>query len=47
MRVKIGIFLCDCGGSLKNIDFSKISQTLEGLEDVAFVDTGSNLCLEH
>lgn len=46
MRVKIGIFLCDCGGSLKNIDFSKISQKLEGLEDVAFVDTGSNLCLE-
>jgi len=46
MRVKIGIFLCDCGGSLKNIDFSKISQTLASLEDVAFVDTSPNLCLE-
>jgi len=46
MRVKIGIFLCDCGRSLKNIDFSKISETLENLEDVAFVDTSPNLCLE-
>jgi len=46
MRLNIGIFLCDCGGSLKNIDFPKISQALENMDDVAFVDTGSNLCLE-
>ena len=43
---KMGIFLCDCGGSLKNIDFSKISGDLEKLEGVAFVDVSHSLCLE-
>jgi heterodisulfide reductase subunit A len=46
MEVKIGVFLCDCGRSLKNIDFPKISGDLEKLEDVAFVDISHNLCLE-
>lgn len=46
MQIKMGIFLCDCGGSLKNIDFPKISGNLENLEDVAFVDISHNLCLE-
>ena len=43
MPVKIGIFLCDCGGSLKNIDFPKISGNLEKLEDVAFGAFGHGL----
>ena len=46
MEVRIGVFLCDCGGSLKNIDFSKISEDLRKLEDVAFVDISHNLCSE-
>jgi len=46
MKVKIGIFLCDCGGSLKNIDFPEISQSVQELEDIAFVDISHNLCLE-
>ena len=46
MQVKIGVFLCDCGGSLKNIDFPKVRENLEKLEDVAFVDITHNLCLE-
>ncbi len=45
MQVKMGIFLCDCGGSLKNIDFPRIGRNLENLEDVAFVDISHNLCL--
>ena len=45
MQVKIGVFLCDCGGSLRNIDFPKIKQDLEKLEDINFVDISHNLCL--
>jgi len=46
MQVRIGIFLCDCGESLKNIDFSRIRGDLQRLEDIAFVDISHNLCLE-
>ncbi len=46
MQVKMGVFLCDCGGSLKNIDFPEIGKNLANLEDVAFVDISHNLCLE-
>jgi len=46
MPVKTGIFLCDCGGSLRNIDFPKIGENLVDLKDVAFVDISHNLCLE-
>jgi len=46
MQVKIGVFLCDCGESLKNIDFSRIREDLQRLEDIAFVDISHNLCLE-
>jgi len=46
MPVRMGIFLCDCGGSLKNIDFPKVRENLENLEDIAFVDITHNLCLE-
>jgi len=45
MPVKLGIFLCDCGGSLKNINSPKIREDLGKLEDVAFVDISHNLCL--
>lgn len=46
MEVRIGIFLCDCGGSLTNIDFPRMKGNLEKLENVAFVDISRNLCLE-
>ena len=46
MQVKIGVFLCDCGESLKNIDFSRIRKDLQRLEDIAFVDISHGLCLE-
>ena len=46
MPVKIGIFLCDCGGRLRNIDFPKIRENLAKLEDIAFVEISHNLCLE-
>lgn len=46
MQVKIGVFLCDCGESLKNIDFSRIREDLQRLEDIAFVDISHDLCLE-
>ena len=46
MQVRIGIFLCDCGGSLKNIDFLTIRENLEKSEDIAFVEISHNLCLE-
>lgn len=46
MQSKIGVFLCDCGESLKNVDFSKIRGDLQSLEDIAFVDVSHNLCLE-
>jgi heterodisulfide reductase subunit A len=45
MQVKMGIFLCNCGGSLKNIDFPKVRENLGNLKDVAFVDISHNLCL--
>ncbi len=44
MRVKLGIFLCDCEEGLKNIDFAKLGKSLEGLDDVAFVDIAHDLC---
>jgi len=46
MPVKLGVFLCDCGGSLRNIDFPKIRENLGKLEDIAFVEISHNLCLE-
>lgn len=46
MQVKIGVFICDCGGSLRNIDFPKIKGDLERIEDISFVDINHNLCLE-
>ena len=46
MQVKIGLFLCDCGGSLTNINFPKVKEALEKLEGIAFVDISHALCLE-
>lgn len=46
MEAKIGVFICDCGGSIKNIDFSIISEKVAKFPHVACVNLISNLCLE-
>jgi len=46
MQVRIGIFICDCGKSLSNIDFTKVRERAEKFQDVVYVDLSSSLCLE-
>jgi len=46
MQIRIGVFLCDCGKSLSNIDFPKVSERAEKLQDVVHVGLHSNLCLK-
>lgn len=45
MAVKIGVFICDCGGSIRNIDFPAIKEKLSNVPDVANVSLNSDLCL--
>lgn len=45
MAVKIGVFICDCGRSISNIDFSTIKEKLSKLPDIASVSLSSDLCL--
>jgi heterodisulfide reductase subunit A len=45
MGAKIGVFICDCGGSIKNINFSAIEENLAKVTDVAHISLSSNLCL--
>lgn len=46
MAVKIGAFICDCGTSIRNIDFPVITEKISKLPDIAYVSLSSNLCLE-
>ena len=46
MQVRVGIFLCNCGESLKNIDFSKVKEGVEKFQDVVHVDLNRFLCLK-
>jgi len=46
VRVRLGIFLCDCGKSLNNIDFSKVRERAEKFQDVVYVGLSSSLCLK-
>ncbi len=46
MEKEIGIFLCNCGGGIKNIDFDAVREKLVQISDVAFVAVSSALCLE-
>ena len=45
-EAKIGVFICDCGGAMKNIDFPTIKGELDAIADVASVNLSSDLCLE-
>ena len=46
MQVRIGIFICDCGKSLSNIDFPKVKERVEKFQEVVYVDLSSSLCLK-
>jgi len=46
METKIGVFLCNCGGAINNIDFDAAVKEIEKLTNVTCVNLSSNLCLE-
>ena len=46
MEPRIGVFICDCGGSIKNIDFSLAGEKVAKSSNVAFVDLISDFCLK-
>ena len=46
METKIGVFLCNCGGAINNIDFDAVVKKVAKFPDVTCVNLSSNLCLE-
>jgi heterodisulfide reductase subunit A len=46
METKIGVFLCNCGGAINNIDFDAVVKKVEKLTGVTCVNLRSDLCLE-
>ena len=46
METRIGVFLCNCGESIKNIDFDAVVKKAAKFPGVSCVDLSSNLCLE-
>jgi len=46
METKIGVFLCNCGGAIKNIDFDAVAKKVAKFPGVTCVNLSSNLCLE-
>ena len=46
METRIGVFLCNCGGAIKNIDFDAVVKRIAKFPGVICVDLSSNLCLE-
>jgi len=46
MGKNIGIFLCDCGRSLKNIDFEMVRKKAAEFQNAAHVGLSSGLCLK-
>ncbi|RKY59455.1 MAG: hypothetical protein DRP95_05065, partial [Candidatus Latescibacterota bacterium] len=46
MEARIGVFICDCRGTLKNIDFPELRERVAGLPDVVYVAVRPDLCLE-
>jgi heterodisulfide reductase subunit A len=45
MKIKVGVFLCNCGGAIKNIDFDAVAKKVAKLPGVTCVNLSSNLCL--
>ena len=46
METKTGVFICDCGESIRNIDFAIVREEVAKFPGVACVKLSSNLCLE-
>jgi heterodisulfide reductase subunit A-like polyferredoxin len=46
MGTKIGVFLCNCGGAMKNIDFDAAVARVAEIPSVTYAKLISNLCLE-
>jgi len=46
METRIGVFLCNCGGAIKNIDFDAAVKEIAKFPGVTSVKLSSNLCLE-
>jgi heterodisulfide reductase subunit A len=46
METRIGVFLCNCGGAIKNIDFDAAAKNVAEFPDVACVNLSPDLCLE-
>jgi heterodisulfide reductase subunit A-like polyferredoxin len=46
METKIGVFLCNCGGAINNIDFDAAVKEVAKFPGVTCVNLSSNLCLE-
>ncbi|MBE0430286.1 MAG: CoB--CoM heterodisulfide reductase iron-sulfur subunit A family protein [Dehalococcoidia bacterium] len=44
METRIGVFLCNCGGGMKNIDFDAVAARVTEMPGVACVNLSSNLC---
>jgi len=45
METKIGVFLCNCGGAIKNIDFDVVAKKVARFPGVTCVNLNSDLCL--
>jgi len=45
METKIGVFLCNCGGAINNIDFDAAVKKVAKFPGVTCVNLSSNLCL--
>jgi heterodisulfide reductase subunit A len=46
METKIGVFVCNCGEAIKNIDFDAAVKKVEKFPGVTSVNLSSDLCLE-
>jgi heterodisulfide reductase subunit A len=46
MEARIGVFLCNCGGCIKNIDFDALAKKVAELPGVICVNLSPSLCLE-
>jgi heterodisulfide reductase subunit A len=46
MEARIGVFLCNCGGSIKNIDFDTVVKKITKSPGVSCVNLSFDLCLE-
>src|SRR4030042_5510642 len=46
METKIGVFLCNCGGAIKNIDFDTVVRKISRPPGGGYVNLSFDLCLE-